>query len=219
MDNTLVRDAPSVEPLHVAVVLVGSCHTPADWHKEDVQANDDRVQKSVADILNGLVLVAHSPVNEETETENGKVERWVVVVYVSDTSHDNKWQIVEEPSENRVQASVVDLINVGLRELPEASLPSENIPDSNKTHSTQRQGRSPVGEGVAKEEVLDNLVIPATHAQTNVQNGPLPPLRSKIILLVGIGHKSVVRGHHGNVQVDKVVEEGRLILAGVSRGH
>jgi hypothetical protein len=63
----------------------------------------------------------------------------------------------------------------------------------------------------AEEEVLDNVVVPAAHAEADVQKGPLPWCRGKVVLLVGVGDKSVVGSHHGNVEVDKVAEEGRLV--------
>lgn len=121
------------------------------------------------------------------------------MVDVGDTSHDDEGQVVEEPANDGVDAGVVDLVNVELGKLPVPSLPAEDVPDGQKTKDTEPGSRAPIDEGVAEKEVLDDLVVPAAHPETNVQNGPLPPLRSQVILLIGIGHKGVVGGHHGNV--------------------
>jgi hypothetical protein len=66
------------------------------------------------------------------------------------------------------------------------------------------EGGAPVDERVAEEEVLDNVVIPAAHAQADVQERPLPGLGGKIVLLVRVGNEGVVGSHHGDVQVDEV---------------
>lgn len=63
------------------------------------------------------------------------------------------------------------------------------------------------------------LVIPAAHTETDVKNGPLPKLRGEVILLIWVGYESIVRCHHGNVEMDEVLEERRLIRARISGGH
>ena len=52
------------------------------------------------------------------------------------------------------------------------------------------------------------VIIPAAHTETDVENGPLPEARGKIILLVRVGDKRIVGCHHSNVEMDKVLEEG-----------
>lgn len=61
------------------------------------------------------------------------------------------------------------------------------------------------------------VVIPATHTKTNVEERPLPECGSEIILLVWIGDKGVVRSHHGNVEVDEILQERRLVVTRVAR--
>lgn len=52
------------------------------------------------------------------------------MVDVSYTRHDNEREIMKEPPKNRVEAGVVNLVNLVLREVFEASLPSEDVPNS-----------------------------------------------------------------------------------------
>lgn len=61
------------------------------------------------------------------------------------------------------------------------------------------------------------VIIPAAHTKTNVKNRPLPESRSKIVLLVGVGHKRIVGSHHGHVKVNEVLEERRLVVTRVAR--
>ena len=49
-----------------------------------------------------------------------------------------------------------------------------------------------------------------------MEERPLPELRGQIILLVRVRNQCVVGGHHGNVQVDKILEERRSVRVGVA---
>jgi hypothetical protein len=60
------------------------------------------------------------------------------------------------------------------------------------------------------------VVVPATHTKTDVKDRPLPESRSEIVLLVRVRDKRVVRSHHGDVKVDEVLEEGRLVITRVA---
>src|SRR4051812_43223725 len=71
------------------------------------------------------------------------------------------------------------------------------------------------GEG----KVVLTVVVPAAHTQTDMQNRPLPKLRSQVILLVWVGDQSVVRCHHSDVEVDEITEERRLVGTWVARRH
>lgn len=216
MDN-LISHPPVLKPLHVPVRLVGSDYAPADGHKVDVQANRNGIQSAVRYLLHNLVSVTETPVDQEARCQNGKVKRRVVVMNVGDTGHDNKWKVVKEPANDRVDTSIVDVVDLGLVQLSEATLPADDVPSDRQAEDAQREGRSPVNKGVAQKEVLDNIVVPTTHAQSNVQNRPLPPLGGQVILLVRVGYQSIVGRHHGNVEVNKVVDEWRLVLARLCR--
>ena len=231
----LIRDPPVVEPLHVLVLLVRTHHSPADGHEEGVKPDNRRIKDTIANALGKLAPGSEEPVGKEAEREDGKVESRVVVMDVGDTAHDDEGQIVEEPSDDRVDSGVVDLVNAVLVELVVTTLPAESVPDNEKAKDAETGSGAPVDERVAKQEILDGLVVPAAHSQANVKDRPLPPLGSQIVLLVRVGNKSVVRGHHSNVlsrmledlrdangnggayQVNEVLEELALVLTGLSR--
>jgi hypothetical protein len=219
MINPLVCDSPVVEPLHVLVLLVGASHAPADRDEVDVEANDDSVQDAIHNGFDRVVAVACEPINKETKVEDGEVKSRVVVVHVSNTSHDNKRKVVQEPSSQRIQGCVVNVVDFLLREVVNTSLPSKDVPNDDQASNTKRGSRTPVDEWVAEKEVLDDVIAPTAHSKTNMEERPLPPLGSKVILLVRIGNQSVVGGHHGDVQVNKVVEERRLVNTSLGRGE
>lgn len=138
------------------------------------------------------------------------------MVHVGDTCHDNKRKIVQEPADDGVDTGVVDLVNLLVVELSVATLPSHNVPGHDEADEAERHRTTPVDEWVTKEEILDNVVIPAAHAKSDVEDGPLPPLGGQVVLLVGIRHKGVVGCHHSHVEMDEVVNERRLVNIGIT---
>lgn len=206
-----VRHSPGIKPLHVAVVQVWANHSPTNGHEVDVKTNRSTIEDTIDGVLNGLDLVPQRPVHDEAEGQDGKVESWVVVMDVGDTCHGDKRQVVKEPSENWIERSVVDLVDINLLELVIAALPSNEVPKNHQCHNAERGSGHPVDQGVAKEEVFDDRVIPAAHTETNIKDGPLPELRGKIILLVWIRDECVIRSHHGHVQMNKILQERRLV--------
>ena len=133
----LVCDSPGLEPLKVAVFLVWPNHSPRNWHKENVESDGSGVQNTVNDILYNLVLRSHDPIHNEAEVENGKVESWIVVMNVSNTCHGDEWEVVEEPSDDWVDGSVMDLVDIDLLELGVASLPADKVPDYQQSGDTK----------------------------------------------------------------------------------
>lgn len=141
------------------------------------------------------------------------------MVDVGDTGHGDEGEVVKGPADGGVDAGVVDVIDIGLLEIVVAALPAKQVPDDQEAENTEGGGRAPVHERVAEEEVLDDVVVPAAHAQANVQYRPLPELRGQIVLLVRVRDESVVGCHHGDVQVDEVLEERRLVRSSISSGY
>jgi len=192
-------------------LLVATLHTKAESAEEPEHADDSNIQHSENAPLHALAEVAGVPVQAEARAEDGEVERGVVVVDVSDTRHGDEGQVVQEPAEDGVDAGVVELVDLRPGELLVAALPADGIPGEHAEEEDDREGRAPVDERVAEEEVLDDVVVPTAHAEADVQERPLPWLGGEIILLVGVRDKSVVGGHHSDVKVDEVAEEGRLV--------
>jgi len=64
--------------------------------------------------------------------------------------------------------------------------------------------------------VLLTLVVPAAHAEADVEDGPLPELRGQVVLLVWVGDKGVVGCHHCHVQMNEILKEGRSVGAWIT---
>lgn len=203
----------------MTVLGVGAGHAKRNGAEEDKDTGDCGVEGHVNGELHILAQASGGPIDAEAHAENGKVEGRIVVVDVRHTGHGNEWQIVQEPADDGVDASVVDVIHVLLGEFFVAALPADCVPDEHKTEDAERGGATPVDDRVAEQEVLYDTVIPATHAETDVQERPLPRLGGEVVLLVRVGDQCVVRCHHGDVEVDKVTQEGGLVCTGVTLGN
>lgn len=190
---------------------MGAGHTPANRDEPDVKPDDNGIHGAVDGALDDLVTLLHEPINQEAKCQDGKIQCRVVVVHVGDTRHNNKGEIVKEPASHGVKSRVVNLVNIVLVEFFETTLPSQDVPNNDEANNTERYSRAPVDKGVTEEEILDDVVVPTTHSETNMQDRPLPPLGGKVVLLIGVGDQSVVGGHHRDIEMDEVVEEGRLV--------
>lgn len=63
----------------------------------------------------------------------------------------------------------------------------------------QTRGTEPPDKRITQKIILDLVVSPATHSQTEFQHRPIRRLGSKDVVLVRVRHERVVRGHHCNV--------------------
>jgi len=152
---------------------------------------------------------------------------------IGNTTHGHEGSVVQCPSDDRIKSGVMDLVNVGLLQVIVTALPAHRVPCDYKTEDTKTGSATPVNEGVAEEEVLDDckvlahfesrlkgskltIIVPSTHTKTNMEKRPLPERGGEIVLLVRIGYKRIVGGHHGNVEMDEVLEEGRLVVPRVT---
>ena len=62
------------------------------------------------------------------------------------------------------------------------------------------------------------MIVPAAHAEADIENRPLPELGGEVILFVWIRDEGVVGGHHGYIKMHKVAKEGRFVGARVASG-
>jgi hypothetical protein len=198
------------KPLEVAVLASRSSHAKRNGAEQDKETDGDRVNQAVQDVADFLGDSLAKMVEQEPEHQDGEVERGVVVVDVSDTAHGNEREEMEDPADEGVDARVVELVNLILAKVVVTALPPDKVNDHRGHKQSQTCGGSPVDERVTQQEVLDDLVVPAAHSQSNVQNGPLPPVRCQIILLVWVRNQGVVGSHHGNVQVEEILQERRF---------
>lgn len=124
--------------------------------------------------LDALAQIARVPIYAEATTEDGEIESGIIVVNVGDARHGDEWEIMEEPPDHRVYTGVVEMVDLLPRELVEATLPADGVPCDHAEEEDEGECGTPIYDGVAKEEVLDNVIIPAAHAQTNMEEWPLP---------------------------------------------
>jgi hypothetical protein len=215
----LVRYPPVVEPLQVAILAVWSHHSPTDWHEQNIESNGRSIQQTIDGVLHALDLIAQYPVGNEAKVKNGEVKSWVVVVHISDTSHSDEWQVVQEPTKDRIKRRVVNLIDVSLLQVLITTLPSHEVPCYHDCDYSKGSRGEPVDQRISKKEIFDDRVVPSAHAEAYVENRPLPELRSQIVLLVWIWDKGIVRGHHSHVQMNEILEERRLVGSSIGRGY
>lgn len=140
------------------------------------------------------------------------------MVHIGDTSHGDKREVMEEPSKNGIEARVVDVVYLIRLEFSVPSLPANKVPHDKGTNGQQGEEGAPVDGRIPEKEVLDDVIIPAAHAETNVQDRPLPELGGEVVLFVGIGDESVVGGHHRNIEVEEVPEERGFVGARIAGG-
>jgi len=127
---------------------------------------------------------------------------------ICDSRHSRKWKIMRKPPNEQVYPRMYNVVNVPLRKIRVSTLPADSIPTEHKGENGKGGGRAPVDNRISEEIVLDDVIIPGAHPDTDMEDGPLPPFRSQVVLLIGFRHKGVVGRHHGNVKVDEVPQKG-----------
>lgn len=76
------------------------------------------------------------------------------MVNIGDTAHGNKWEVVQHPADDGIDAGVVDLVDVGLLQVGVATLPAHGVEDDDKHEDAETGGTTPIDERVTKEEVF-----------------------------------------------------------------
>lgn len=141
-------------------------HPKANILEHEEKSNDSNVKREIQAPPQRLAQRSSSPVDAEPSSEDGKVERGVVVVDVGHTGHGDEGGVVQDPTDDGVDAGVVDEVDVGLAEFVVAALPADKVPEDEQAEDAQAGGGAPVDDGVAEEEVLDDEVVPGAHAET-----------------------------------------------------
>ena len=91
-----------------------SFHAKADGPKSPEQASKSNVEHCVCGPLQVFAPISRRPVNTEASGEDCKVERGIVVMDVCNTGHSDKGEVVEEPANHWVDASIVNLVDAVL---------------------------------------------------------------------------------------------------------
>ena len=69
---------------------------------------------------------------------------------VRDTAHGNKGNIVQEPSDNRIETRVMDVIDLCGLEILVAALPAYKVPGHVEGEDAKRSGGTPIDDGITK---------------------------------------------------------------------
>lgn len=142
--------------------------------------------------------ISHNPQKRAAEKGNS-----YIVMHICHTRHRDEGNIVQDPADERIDAGIVNLVDIILLEFIISSLPSNEVPSHQCYHHTQACSRSPVYDRVTQQEIFHDLteishlastvaiklltaVVPSTHSESDVENRPLPEMRCQIILLIGV---------------------------------
>jgi hypothetical protein len=227
-----IRDPPAIKPLEMTPLAGRSDHTKADRPEEPVEEDDGGVHDAEDRPFDPLVQAPSCKVDTATHNDDCKPQSRIVVMDIGYTTHSNEREVMQHPPDDGVEAGVVELIDFRLLQVVVAALPAHGVEEHEQYVDSKAGGADPVDERVAEKEVFYDwillehiqpsqgegltVVVPATHAETNIKDRPLPERRGKVVLLVRVGNKCVVGSHHGNVQVDEVLEEGGLVVTWVT---
>lgn len=91
---------------------VAAFHSKADGSEHPVKSDDDSVQRKVDTDLHILVQLRGRPIHNKAQHQDGEPKGRIVMMDISNTTHQNKGQVVEEPSNDWVETGVVDLIEI-----------------------------------------------------------------------------------------------------------
>lgn len=152
--SPLVRDPPAVEPLEMTPLAGRSDHAEADRSEEPVKSDNDGVQNAKDSPLNLPVKPPRGPIRAETHYDDREPQRRVIMMDVGDTTHGDEGDVVQDPSNERVDARVVNLVHVGLLQVVVATLPAHGVEEHNEAEDTQTGSANPVDKWVAEKEVL-----------------------------------------------------------------
>jgi hypothetical protein len=138
-------------------------HSKAHGPEQPEQADDKHIKRTKDDPINISVNLPCRPIDAEPRYQDRKVQRRIVVMHISNTAHSHKRQIVQEPSNHRVDTGIVELIDVGLLEVVIAALPADEVPSDHEGEDAEGGGAAPVNGWVAEEEVLYDCTIVSIH--------------------------------------------------------
>lgn len=144
-------------------------HSEGDSPEEPVETNDQSVQESEDCPLVLLLQASCGPVQTETHDNDGKPQCWVVVMDICNATHGNERNVVQDPSNGRIDCRVMDLVNIGLLQIVVSTLPAYDVENHDEAKDTKTGSTAPVDCRVSKEKVLDDIIVPSTHAETDVK--------------------------------------------------
>lgn len=78
------------------------------------------------------------------------------MVYIGDTAHRHEGDVMQNPANDRINTSIVDLINVRLLEIVVTALPANKVEDDNESEYNKTGSTTPVNCRVAEKEVFND---------------------------------------------------------------
>lgn len=150
-------------------LAVWSNHAEADCSEQPVETDDDGVKNGKDSPLDLLIQSSRYPIHTEAHDDNCEPESRVVVVNVRDTTHGNKWEVVQNPTDDGIDTRVVNLVDVGLLQVGVATLPAHGVEDDDETEDAETGGTSPVDEWITEKEVFDDCHLLDTRQKWNVE--------------------------------------------------
>lgn len=109
-------------------LLVWSMHAEHNILEMVKEPKDGYVENQVEGPLCLLVQSSGSPINAKSKDQDGEIKSRVVVMNVCHSSHDDERQIVQEPSEERIYARKVEVVNVVVVQVVVTTLPADKVP-------------------------------------------------------------------------------------------
>ncbi len=194
-------------------------HAERNRPKQHKHPNDTDIPKAKDSPLHRPITPPQrprKPIDQEASRQDSEIERRIIMMHVRNARHGDERQIMEEPADDGIEAGIVDMVDVVRFEIVVAALPADEVPQREAGEEGEGGGRGPVDERVAEQEVFDDVVVPAAHAEADVEDGPLPEVRGQVVLFVRVRDQGVVGRHHGHVEVQEVADEGRFVGSGVA---
>lgn len=98
-------------------------------------------------------------------------------------------------------------------------LHSHEVESQSEDPDNHADGTAPPDNRRTDQIILDLVVCPSTHSQSEVEEGPIGWRRGENVFLVRVGHQSIVRSHHGNVKMPEILPEGGLVEFDIALRH
>lgn len=130
INNALLRHPPRLKPFQMFPLRTVAHHAEGDGAEVPVQSDDCGIEHHVEAPLEILAPVARRPVDTKAGRDDGEPQRRVVVMNVRHSCHDQERHVVQKPADDRVNARIVNVVNVVHSEIRISALPADEVEDN-----------------------------------------------------------------------------------------